>query len=87
MHDSITIPSIERTEILPFGKLREIFKANSVQWPRMKDTDALKFELFRLYPVLKELPFLIAVNKELVHNNTVIHPGDIVALLPPYAGG
>jgi MoaE-MoaD fusion protein len=47
--------------------------------------------LQRSYPQIGELiqkkKVLVSVNQEIAHEDTVIHPGDEVALLPPFAGG
>ncbi len=39
------------------------------------------------YPFLKNLPYKIAVNNEIVQNEVIINQDVNVALLPPYAGG
>jgi len=43
------------------------------------------------YPAIGELirkkKVLVSVNQELAHDQTVIHNGDEIALLPPFAGG
>lgn len=39
------------------------------------------------YPFLKNLPYKIAVNNEIVQNEVVINQDVNIALLPPYAGG
>jgi molybdopterin converting factor small subunit len=74
-------------EVLFFGKLQELAGTGRMECSTGSDTDALQQELFVKFPRLSGLPFLIAVNRELVHSNTILQPGDTVALLPPYAGG
>jgi molybdopterin converting factor small subunit len=52
-------------------------------------------ELVRLvndsYPMIGELihkkKILVSVNQEIAHEETEIHEGDEIALLPPFAGG
>jgi molybdopterin converting factor small subunit len=43
------------------------------------------------YPMIGELihkkKILVSVNQEIAHEETEIHEGDEVALLPPFAGG
>jgi molybdopterin converting factor small subunit len=43
--------------------------------------------LHRLYPKLKDTPYLIAIDKNIVTENVVLKDNHIIALLPPYAGG
>ncbi len=48
-------------------------------------------ELSRLltqkHPILSEMTFQIAINQRIAQENDTVHPGDEVALLPPFAGG
>lgn len=39
------------------------------------------------YPLLKELPYNIVVNYEVVHKDLELGATDEIALLPPFAGG
>jgi len=43
------------------------------------------------YPMIGELihkkKILVSVNQEIAHEETEIHEGDEIALLPPFAGG
>lgn len=47
----------------------------------------LKSQLHDKYPQLQRITCSIAVNQQLAHETTVIVDGDLVALLPPFAGG
>jgi molybdopterin converting factor small subunit len=39
------------------------------------------------FPRLKEMPCLLAVDKHIIHSNTVLKEDQELALLPPYSGG
>jgi sulfur-carrier protein len=51
------------------------------------DTDQLVKMLHTKYPSLKDLEYRIAVNKDIILQNTLLHDKAIVALLPPFSGG
>ncbi|AHF16316.1 molybdopterin converting factor [Niabella soli DSM 19437] len=73
-------------QLLFFGSLSEIAGAAG-RADLVADTDALKEKLQRQYPLLKDLKYAVAVDKKIIHSNTVLHDGCTVALLPPYSGG
>lgn len=73
-------------EILLFGRLAEI-AGNSVVLADVRDTNSLKNVLHKLYPELAKTKYVIAVNKQLVNENTVLNDKNTVALLPPFSGG
>ncbi len=74
-------------QLVAFGMIAELLGGQEKQWPLTRDTDQLKAELIAAFPELKDLPFVVAVNMEVVQNNQPIAPGAQVALLPPYSGG
>ena len=39
------------------------------------------------YPKILDINYSIAVNKKFLQNNILLKKGDIIALLPPFAGG
>lgn len=73
--------------ILIFGQLVDITGKSRIILQDIPDTETLKNQLQKKYPHLSELPYLIAVDKEVVSINTFLNDNSEVALLPPYAGG
>lgn len=76
--------------VLAFGIAKDIFGSESIQimLGEADDMATLKTLLEQQYPQLKELAsYMIAVNDEYAHTNTVIQPGDEVAIIPPVSGG
>jgi len=73
-------------KLLTFGQITEII-GQSESAVNALDSDALKAQLIRQFPGLKDLQFVIAVNKKLISKNTDLKDGDTVALLPPFSGG
>jgi len=73
-------------QVLPFGQLAEITGKERFAW-QAADTDSLQRTLGEKYPALKERKYAIAVNRQLVKQNTVLTENAEVALLPPFSGG
>lgn len=76
--------------MLAFGIAKDIFGRQSVQLSLNNDADiaTLKSKLEEQYPKLKELAsYMIAVNDEYAHANTMIQAGDEIAIIPPVSGG
>lgn len=76
--------------VLAFGIAKDIFGRESVQICLTNDANVttLKTLLEEQYPKLKELSsYMIAVNDEYAHADTVINAGDEIAIIPPVSGG
>ncbi len=76
--------------VLAFGIARDIFGRESIQigLGEAPGIATLKAVLEEQYPKLKELAsYMIAVNDEYAHVDTVIQPGDEIAIIPPVSGG
>lgn len=73
-------------QIQLYGQLSDI-AGKSLTLDTLRDTDALKELLHREFPALQGIDYQIAVNKQLIHHNTALTEGSIVALLPPFSGG
>lgn len=70
-----------------FGQLAEIVGSNELQLQEVADTNNVREKLISDFPNLASFPFVIAVNKKIANQNEKINAGDMVALLPPFAGG
>ena len=73
-------------KIILFGKLAEIAGA-SVSVNNVADTDSLIDALLKDHPEFAKTKYVIAVDKQLVKENTVLNKKSTVALLPPFSGG
>lgn len=77
-----------KINLLFFGKLAEIvhnqkeFKLDSGG-----TIDDLKKELLGKFPELAEFTYRIAVNEEMIKGNHKLIENDVVAFMPPFAGG
>lgn len=73
--------------VLFFGLLTDITGANRLVLDNVPDTYTLIQQLNERYPGLQAAHCLLAVNYELVKDNTLLPENAEVALLPPYSGG
>lgn len=74
-------------QIKIFGHLAEIAGSNELELQGVSDTDLVRERLISDFPKLANYPFVIAVNKMIINRNQKINTGDVLALLPPFAGG
>ena len=73
-------------QIILFGKLAEI-AGGSVSVDNVSDTDSLVESLTKRYPELATTKYVIAVDKQVIKENTALSKKSMVALLPPFSGG
>ncbi len=74
-------------KLLLFGYLAEITGSSEMELSDLGDTDALMKKLISDFPGLKNAKFLISVDKKIIKGNVNLENGNVVALLPPFAGG
>jgi molybdopterin converting factor small subunit len=70
-----------------YGQLREMTGTRELVLEGITDTDQLIREMNIRFPGLKEMPCLLAVDRHIIHSNTVLREDQELALLPPYSGG
>ena len=75
-----------KVDVIIFGQLTEITNG-SISLSDVPDTDSLVKELHKLYPALADAKYVMAVNKQVVVENTALTDKNTVALLPPFSGG
>lgn len=78
---------IMKINILLFGQLTEITGADTVTLESIVDTDSLVSTLHASYSALANAKYVIAVDKKLITENTLLSDNCTVALLPPFSGG
>lgn len=77
-------------QLLLFGITKDIIGNSPFEYKLEGENTAgnLMLQLSSQYPVLKELNSIaLAVNGEYATNETRIHEGDEIALIPPVSGG
>lgn len=76
---------MSKVKIITFGKLKEILGSDFEE--KSDNTDELQQKLSSKFPVLQTLKLRIAVNQNIISENTHLNNNDVVALMPPYSGG
>ncbi|MEP6727593.1 MAG: MoaD/ThiS family protein [Bacteroidota bacterium] len=75
------------SKIILFGQLTDITGNDTIAVNNISDTDSLVTELNKLYPAMIGVKYIIAVDKKVIQENTVIQETSTIALLPPFSGG
>ena len=73
--------------LLVFGQLSDITLQSELEIVDVKNTDELNKKLADNFPKLSAIKYTMAINKNIVQENTMLYDGDRVALLPPFSGG
>lgn len=74
-------------KVLAFGKIADILHKPEQDIKGPETVAALRIFLEKEYPELKTLRYLIAVDKQIADENTLLTENAEVALLPPFSGG
>jgi len=74
-------------EIISFGKIAELVNLKNLNIDGIKDTDGLQKQLEAAFPKLKETKYKLALNKQIIHVNSPLASGSVVAIMPPFSGG
>jgi molybdopterin converting factor small subunit len=74
-------------KIKMFGVVAEKTGTGNLTIPFVDDTDKLFSLLLEKHPQLEGVKFAVAVNRLIVHKNTLLYQNDEIALLPPFSGG
>lgn len=74
-------------KILVFGKLTDVMRQSEYELSGSKTVAELRAALELSYPELKNMRYLIAVDKKTANDQTTLTEHSEVALLPPFSGG
>lgn len=73
--------------IKSFGKIKDIIPQDiSISQP-FTDVANLRMHLEVVYPTLKGMIYLVAINQQIVSSNDALMLDCEIALLPPFSGG
>jgi len=78
---------MKQINVLTFGAIAEITGSKSFLIQGTDSTESLVRLLEEKYPQLKTVQYAIAVNKEVIQQNTMLDNDATVAILPPFSGG
>lgn len=76
-----------KINILAFGQIVDIVGNSSWSISGVDNTDQLELKLKNDFPSLLSTKYALAVNKKVIHENTILSNDDTVAILPPFSGG
>lgn len=77
-----------KVNVLIFGSLIDVTGGNAeILVDNVSDCNSLKDLLHNKYPALNDYTYRMAVNQEMISGNHKLNDKDIIALLPPFAGG
>lgn len=74
-------------EIISFGQITEFINHQKIEIDGIADTDTLKQHLEDRFPALKGIKYKLALNKNIVQQNTEITNQATIAIMPPFSGG
>lgn len=74
-------------KIVFFGSLTDITQCTQVEAPEVADTAELLSWLHEQFPALANASYMLALNREVVHDTTPVLSDSEIALLPPFSGG
>jgi molybdopterin converting factor small subunit len=73
--------------ILIFGQLTDIIGNSSMLMENIADTHSLVEAMNSKFPVLNNTKYIVAVDKQVISENTKLNNNNTVALLPAFSGG
>ena len=76
-----------KVNVILFGQLKELAGNSNIIVENVADTESLVATLHERFPAMANKKFIIAVNKQVVSNNTLLVNNCTIALMPPFSGG
>jgi molybdopterin synthase sulfur carrier subunit len=73
--------------VLFFGVLAEVTGTFSKNYNGIQSFDDLRHRIDDDFPEIIHYNFRVAVNNEIINGDPLLNQGDVVAYLPPFAGG
>ncbi len=76
-----------KINLLSFGQVADIIGEANLSITDIQNTEELKDWLIDKWPKLQSIKYSIAINRNIIQENTELQNEDTVALLPPFSGG
>lgn len=73
--------------VLFFGVLAEVTGTRIKHYRDITSFGDLKYRIGDDYPEIVHYNFRVAVNNKIINEDPLLSQGDVVAYLPPFAGG
>jgi molybdopterin synthase sulfur carrier subunit len=74
-------------EIISFGQIAELINNQKIDTTAITDTETFKQHIENQFPALKSMKYKLALNKNIVQENTEIPNQATIAIMPPFSGG
>ncbi|WP_316824087.1 MoaD/ThiS family protein [Pedobacter miscanthi] len=74
-------------EIISFGQIAELINNQKIDTTGITDTETFKQHIENQFPALKSMKYKLALNKNIVQENTEIPNQATIAIMPPFSGG
>ena len=74
-------------QVLFFGVLAEVTKTGFKHYHGVRSFGDLRLRIEDDFPEVVHYNYRIAINNEIINDEPVLHDGDEIALMPPFAGG
>ncbi|MDX9902657.1 MAG: MoaD/ThiS family protein [Bacteroidales bacterium] len=75
-----------RVKVLYFGDAQQVAGKASEDFTAA-DTASLRMQILERYPAMSRVTFRLAINKNLLKEESLLEENDIIAILPPFEGG
>lgn len=76
-----------QAQVIGFGQIKEITGPDPILLEEVHDTEEVIERMHQLYPQLSGLVYVLAIDKNIVREKTVLKNNATIAFLPPYSGG
>lgn len=75
-----------RVKVLYFGAAQQVAGTASEDY-MAEDTASLRRQIIERYPMMCKVTFRLALNRNLLKDESLLNEDDIIAILPPFEGG
>lgn len=76
-----------KIEVISFGKIMEIIGRQILHVDQVRTVDEFRTYLEHQFPPLREMPYQLALNQEMVKTDHQLKNNDVIAVMPPFSGG
>jgi molybdopterin synthase sulfur carrier subunit len=76
-----------KINLIIFGRLTDLTGKSTMVLSDIPDTNTLAKQLHELYPLLAVNKYVVAVDRKIISDNTILKENSTVALMPPFSGG
>ncbi|MDF1560272.1 MAG: MoaD/ThiS family protein [Bacteroidales bacterium] len=75
-----------QVKVLYFGAAQQVAGKASEDFTA-EDTASLREQILERYPAMRRVTFRLALNRNLLKEESLLKENDMIAILPPFEGG